>query len=257
MFVTFFYGFLIVVASVVAAVAGLMVTRRLIPLPIRERNNTPTGTIYAALYVMFGVSVGFSLILTWQEYNAARQIAKNEAVAVEQVYRLAERLPEPDRSRVQDLAVSYARGVVEVEWPSMRQGRQSASVGTLVDDLRRSVQDSRPRTSVQSDLYSESLTELGELEANRELRLLAVSEGIPYIVWIALVVGGVLTVTFTYLFGIEPAWLHAVAVAGLAILVSLVLHVIGVLDYPFNSGVQVQPDAFEQALREIESEGSP
>src|SRR4028118_1356038 len=109
---TFFYGLLTVLASVVAAVAGLIVTLRLVRLPIRERNNTPIGTIYAALYVMFGVSVGFSLILTWQEYNAARQIAKNEAVAVEQVYRLAESLPEPDQSRVQGLAVSYARSVV-------------------------------------------------------------------------------------------------------------------------------------------------
>jgi len=47
---TSFYGFLIVLVSVVVAVAGLMVVRRLVPLPIRERNNTATGTIYAALY---------------------------------------------------------------------------------------------------------------------------------------------------------------------------------------------------------------
>ncbi len=72
MLITSFYGFLIVLASVVAAVAGLMLVRRLIPLSLRERNNAATGTIYAALYVMFGVSVGFSLFLTWQQYNAAR-----------------------------------------------------------------------------------------------------------------------------------------------------------------------------------------
>jgi hypothetical protein len=252
-----FVGFLIILASVVAAVAGLMVAQRLIPLSLRERNNTATGTIYAALYVMFGVSVGFSLLLTWQEYNEAREVAKSEAVAVEQIYRLAESLPEPDRTRIQDLAVTYARGVVEEEWPSMRQGQESARVGMLVNELRHSVQDFQPRTDAQSDLYSESLTELAELEASRELRLLAVNEGIPYIIWIALVIGGVLTVAFTYLFGIEPAWLHAVPVAGLAILVSLILHVIGVLDYPFNSGVQVQPDAFEQVLREIGGNVAP
>ena len=257
MFMTFFYGLLIVLASVVAAVAGLMLAQRLIPLSLRERNNTATGTIYAALYVMFGVSVGFSLFLTWQEYNTARQVAKSEAVAVEQVYRLVDSLPEPDRTRIQELAVSYARGVVEEEWPSMRQGQQSARVGTLVDELRHSVQDFQPRTDAQSVLYSASLTELDELEASRELRLLAVNEGIPYILWIVLVIGGVLTVAFTYLFGIEPAWLHAVAVAGLAILVSLVLIVIGVLYYPFNSGVQVQPDAFDQVLREIGGEDAP
>lgn len=196
-------------------------------------------------------------MLTWQEYNTARQVAKSEAVAVEQVYRLADTLPEPDRSRIQDLAVSYARGVAEEEWPSMRQGQERARVAALVDELRQSVQDFQPRTDAQSALYDESLTALAELEASRELRLLAVNEGIPYIVWVVLVIGGVLTVTFTYLFGIEPAWLHAVAVAGLAILVSLVLHVIGVLDYPFNSGVQVQPTAFEQVLREIGSKDEP
>jgi hypothetical protein len=254
---TSFYGFLIVLASVVTAVAGLMVAQRLIPLPLRERNNTATGTIYAALYVMFGVSVGFALFLTWQQYNTARQIAKNEAVAVEQVYRLADRLPEPDRTRVQDLAVSYTRGVVMEEWPSMKQGQESPRAETHLEELRRNVQDFQPRTDAQSDLYSESLAEIDELESNRELRLLAVNEGIPYIVWLVLVVGGVLTVAFTYLFGIEPDWLHAVAVAGLAILVSLVLHVIGVLDYPFNSGVQVQPDAFEQVLREIGGNNEP
>jgi hypothetical protein len=34
----------------------------------------------------------------------------------------------------------------------------------------------------------------------------------------------------------ESVRLHAVAVAGLTVLVALILHVIGVLDYPFDSG---------------------
>lgn len=251
MLITFLYGLLIVVPSVVLAVVGLRLVQRSVPLPKRERNNTATGGIYAALYVMVGVSIGFSLFLTWQEYNTARQVAKNEAVAVEQIYRLADRLPEPDRSRIQDQATSYARSVVEEEWPSMKQGQESPRAKTRLGELRRSVQDFQPRTDAQSDLYSEALSELDELEANRELRLLAVNEGIPYVVWVVLVTGGVLTVVFAYLFGIEPAWLHTVAVAGLALIVSLVLHVIGVLDYPFNGGVQVQPEGFEQVLRAI------
>ena len=109
MLITSFYGLLVVLASVAVAVAGLLLTQRLIPLPVREQHNDTTGIIYAALYVMFGVSVGFSLFSVWQQYNAARQIVQSEAVAVEQVYRLAERLPEPERSQVQELAVAYAK----------------------------------------------------------------------------------------------------------------------------------------------------
>ena len=95
------------------------------------------------------------------------------------------------------------------------------------------------------------------MEDDREFRLVALNEGIPYIVWVVVVVGGVLTVGFTYLFGMESVRLHAVAVAGLTILISLIIHAIGVLDYPFNSGVRVQPDAFEEVLREIGDNGAP
>jgi hypothetical protein len=119
------------------------------------------------------------------------------------------------------------------------------------------VQRYEPHTDAQDALYAEALSEVADLEENREFRLLAVNEGIPYIVWVVLVVGGVLTVGFTYLFGMESVWLHAVAVAGLTILISLILHAIGVLDYPFSSGVRVQPDAFEQVLREIGGNNGP
>jgi hypothetical protein len=51
----------------VLAVAGLAVVRRVVPLPLRESHNAATGTIYAALYVMFGVTLGFSLFLVWQQ----------------------------------------------------------------------------------------------------------------------------------------------------------------------------------------------
>ena len=50
----------------------------------------------------------------------------------------------------------------------------------------------------------------------------------------------------------ERTWLHAVAVAGLTTAVCLLLYVIAVLDYPFDSGVSVQPDAFELVLRAIQ-----
>ena len=46
--------------SVLLAVGGLVLVQRLVPLSLRESHNTAIGIIYAALYVMFGVMVGFS-----------------------------------------------------------------------------------------------------------------------------------------------------------------------------------------------------
>jgi hypothetical protein len=206
---------------------------------------------------MFGVSLGFSLFLVWQQFNTARQTAENEATSLQQIYSLAARFPDSEQDRVKELAVSYARVVVEEEWPSLKQGRPSPRAATLLLELRRSVEDLDPQTDAQNNLYSASLTELDELEESRALRLLSVRQGIPSILWVVLVVGGTLTVAFTYLFGMERAWLHAVAVAGLTTAICLTLYVIAVLDYPFNSGVSVEPDAFELVLRVIEDDGGP
>jgi len=71
---TAFFGVLVVFLSVVLAVAGLAVVQRLVPLELREAHNAATGIIYAALYVMFGVTIGFSLFLVWQQYDEAQKM---------------------------------------------------------------------------------------------------------------------------------------------------------------------------------------
>ena len=65
-----------------------------------------------------------------------------------------------------------------------------------------------------------------------------------------------ITVAFTYLFGMETPWLHMLAVAALTVIVSLILYTIAVLEYPFNDEVQVGPDAFELVLNGIEENSS-
>ncbi len=57
------------------AVAGLAVVQRLVSLPTRQAHNDATGTIFAALYVLFGVTMGFSLLLVWQQYDASQRLA--------------------------------------------------------------------------------------------------------------------------------------------------------------------------------------
>lgn len=225
--------------------------QRLVPLSLRETHNAATGTIFAALYVLFGVTVGFSLLLVWQQYDAAEKVTAREAATVEELYRLAGDLPEPDRGRVQGLAESYARVVMEEEWPLMRDGGTSPRAGELAVDLRESIQGFEPRTENERALRSEGLTQLDNLDEDRALRLLEVREGLPPLMWVVLVVGGVITVAFTYLFGLETLWLHALAVAALTVVVTLIFYTTAVLDYPFNGDLRVGPDAFELVLDRI------
>ncbi len=228
--------------AVTLAVAGLALVQRLVPLPIRQAHNAATGVIYSALYVLFGVTLGFSLLLVWQQYDAAEKMAESEAAHVEELYHLAGGFPEPERGEIQEIVVSYARAVVEEEWPLMREGRTSPRAAEHADELRDSIQNFQPRTEAEHALRSEGLSELDEARA---LRLLEVREGLPPILWAVLIVGGMLTVAFTYLFGM---------VAALTMIVTLIIYTIAILDFPFNSGLRVEPEAFELVLRRIEGD---
>ena len=64
---------------------------------------------------MFGMMVSFSAYLVLSKYTTSQNTAKSEASNVEELYWLAEQLPEPKRGEIQELAVSYARVVVDEE----------------------------------------------------------------------------------------------------------------------------------------------
>jgi hypothetical protein len=200
---TAFYGLFVVSLAVTLAVAGLLLAQRLVPLSIRESHNAAIGIIYAAFYVMFGVMVRFSAYIVLNKYNTSQNTVKIEASNVEELYWLAEQFSEPERDRIQELAVSYARVVVDEEWPLMKQGQTSANADATVDTLRRSIEDFEPGTDTERAVFSQELERVHDLDEAREVRLLNVREGLPPILWIVLVSLGIDTILFTYFVGMK------------------------------------------------------
>lgn len=247
-------GTLVVSLTVVLAVAGLFVVRRLVPLPLRESHNAATGILFGALYVMYGVMVGFAVFLVANQYDVAQKTVESEAGNVEEIYRLAGGLPQPERHEIRNLTESYGRAVVEEGWPLMEQGRLSPRAEKLSNDLREKVVALDPGTAGEQAIYSQVLTLVQQLGENRHLRLLEAREGIPFILWFVLIVGGITTVALTYLFGMKTFWLHVLTVAALAMIIALILYTIHALEFPFDGVVKVDPEAFEIVLQGIEED---
>jgi protein-S-isoprenylcysteine O-methyltransferase Ste14 len=234
---------------VLMAVVGLLLVQRLVPPERREEHNDVAGFIYAVLGVAYAVVLAFMLIAVWQDYNTAQTNVESEANELAGVYFLASRLPESERTHVQDLARMYARVVVEQEWPMMEQGQTSPRADSLLRQLRFELLEFDPHTRGEQVLYERGLTDLHNAVDARSSRLLQVREGIPNLLWVVLVVGGVITVSFTYLFGLKSNVAHALIVAALTLLICAILFTIGEFDYPFSGVVEIRPEAFREALR--------
>jgi Protein of unknown function (DUF4239) len=233
---------------VLVAVTGLIVVQRLVPPDRREEQNNVAGFIYAVLGVAYAVLLAFVVIAVWQDYETAQTNVESEANELAGVFFLASELPEPERTHVQDLARTYARIVMEQEWPMMEQGQTSPRADSLIRQLRLEFLEFDPRTRGEQVLYERGLTDLHDAADARRSRLLEVREGIPSLLWVVLVLGGVITVSFTYLFGLKSNVAHALMVAALTLLICGVLFTIAEFNNPFSGPVEIQPEAFREVL---------
>jgi len=259
---TVVYGVLVVCAVSLVALGGLALMERMVPKEVRQSHNEVAGFIYAVVGVVYAVLLALVVIAVWEEFDAARDTTEQEANALAEIFWLAHELPEPERHHIQELARSYAEEVVEEEWPLMEQGRtplMGATTGEtttgwiIIDDIRATLQEVEPRGVAEQELYAEGLDQVQRLADARRMRLVAAQEGIPTVLWVVLVFGGVAAVGFTYLFGMENTWAHRLMVVSLAGVMALVLFTIGAMEHPFSGGARVGPEAFELVLERFET----
>jgi hypothetical protein len=243
------------------ALAGLELVQRLVPATSRQPHNDVAGFIYAALGVIYAVLLALVVIAVWEEYRAASETVEQEANAAADIFWLADRLPEPRSTHLQELLRSYAQEVVEHEWPLMERGqtplmtqtRGTPAGWTLIDDIRQNIQNFEPRSQAEEQLYAEGLDQVDTLSDARRMRLVAAEEGIPAVLWAVLIFGGIAAIGFTYLFGLESTWAHRLMVVTLAAVIGLVLFTIGALEHPFSGGARIGTGAFDLILERFET----
>ncbi len=227
--------------------------QRLVSTDQRKQYNDVAGFIYAVLGVSYAVLLGLVLIAVWDDWEAAASTATDEANELAGIFWIAHSLPQPEGRHIQELARSYAQVVVKEEWPLMGQGKASPKAWATLEEMRGTIQGLDPTTDAQQVLYEQALERVHGVADARRDRLLDAREGIPAILWVVLIVGGVITVGFTYLFGLENTTVHLLMVAALAMTLSLTLFTVAALDYPFSGDVRIHPTAFEQVLGRFES----
>src|SRR5215210_7807641 len=129
-------GIVIIALVMLIAVGGVVLEQRLFSIDRRRQNNDVGGFIYAGLGVSYAVLLGLMLVAVWEQWNAAQDVASDEANELAGIFWFAHTLPQPEGRHIQELARSYAQVVVEEEWPLMEQGKASPKAWDTLDELR-------------------------------------------------------------------------------------------------------------------------
>jgi hypothetical protein len=242
---------LMVVAVVGLSVILFVVMDKVWPWDKRHQHNDVTGWQLGILGTTYAVILGFMLYAVWTDFDTATQNVEMEANSLTNLYRLADGLPDASRVEVQKLAREYAVKVIENDWPEMdRGGRPVESVG-LASKMERvliSVPDGSRTSGMAQD---HAMTELSAMTTCRRTRLLENALSLPTVLWFVLVVGGILTIVSSCMFGSQNRFLHGVQVVFFSLLIGLALLAIADINKPFRGSVHVGNDAFVRALENM------
>jgi hypothetical protein len=241
----------IVAAAVTISVLGLALVRRSIELSTLESHHDVAGFILAVIGVVYAVLLAFVVIAVWEQFEDAKADANHEAGLVGNLYRdtllFRDRGEEARRSLQR-----YARSVVELEWEQMAEHqRESRATDDALNRVWGAYRALRPRSGTESAFYEEAVTTLHGASELREKRILNSGAELPGPLWLALIAGAVISIGFTYFFGVANFSAQVLMVSALASIVGLVLFLILSLDLPFTGDVGVGPSAMRDVLHEF------
>ena len=101
----------------------------------------------------------------------------------------------------------YTRLVIDEEWPAQQRGHTNFQGWKPLFQLNATLAKYHPSENMTT-IDSEMLRTANDLYRARRDRLEAARSRIPTVMWVVTLLGGAVTVAFSFLFGVPKFWLH-------------------------------------------------
>ena len=237
-------SFLVVSAvTTTIALAGLRYVRKKYPAEVLKENHEVAAIIFNAFGLLYGVVVAFVVFVTWSGGEGVADSKIAVANETDDIFHITEAYPDPARKMIQQALMDYVASVYDDELKRMSQGdislHSNRAMATLITDFYQIDEKSVPNR----ELYGESLRGINKLAEYRRLRIFAGNNTIPSVIWVVLLVGGLITVSYTYFLGVKNIRAQYLMTAALTVTITLILVLIYILDHPFTgaSSVSLKP----------------
>jgi len=194
---------------------------------------------YAAflhLGVIFAVLLAFIFDNVWSNYNVPSQAIDSECGSLHGLAILSDRLPSPARDAILNDLHAYLTIVIDQEWADM-QRRKVETVNTDPAD---------------NQVRGQMLNLLAAAHQSRETRLYQMTQGVPGLVWGLLIIFASTLIGCMLVFAAEASTSKAVLVGVFTSSLTLALLTVRVLDFPFESALQLSPRDFNGTLEKVD-----
>jgi hypothetical protein len=177
---------------------------------------------------------------------------------VDDLYRNTISLPPDLATRLRQDLFEYTETVVQREWPQMEASMPAHLKGwRILDKFHLDLVGYKPADGAGLAAQSAMLGTLQKLYDVRRGRFHAAESDLPAVVWWNLIIGAVILIGFSSLFGAVRFVMHAAMVGLLGASIGLVLVVIVLLDNPFLGSSHVSVEPFQSLTMAVETMDYP
>ena len=228
-----------------AALLAFVVHRR------RTRDEAPEySSALQFVGAAYGLLLGLLVVFAVGHFSDVRHESQQEASSLVALHDTVSVYPPETRDPIQHDVICYMRSIVDDDWPSMERGRDLGTPRTLAlgDRVRAGVRNLPSGDPMQGSAYGRAGTLITDAGQSRERLLFFTQPEIPAALWVVIYVGAFLVIL---LLGVHYATRPSGRVAALgsvAVLMTVVVGVLGMLDQPLGIGAHVQPDRMRQAV---------
>lgn len=247
-------GLLIVLLLTAGSVPPVLIlawVRRRFGIEVFKANHDVTGAMFNVIGVLYTVLLAFIMVTVWERYNRLEECCETEGNKVADLYRDSYMLPQKAQPAVRTALVRYAHAVAEKEWASMISREECPEAEAAMIGLWQAYYSVKPGTEIERIWYGEAVDKLNDLADARRLRLVSSKTRINWVMWTLICVGGVMTLGYLNLFGMESFRVHVLMTVSMTAMLILILFILYSLDNPFWGDPCIAPEALADFLRSI------
>ncbi len=235
----------VIVGSTALSILGVYLVRKRVELSVLRSYHEVAGYLLSVIGTLYAVLLGFVVVDSMSKFDRARVLVEEEANGIANVFFLADNFPDKQRHEIHMMCLKYCDAVVNDEWTTMREGKPSKAAIEEIRGLWQVISRFEPANQNQQSLFEAMLVGMQEIATNRRLRIITALYGTSPVMIAVLVVGAIITVMFTYFFGLENLRTQVIMTGLVTVTLSLNLCLVLLYGFPFRTGVEVQPIAFK------------
>jgi len=246
-------SFSLIVGSITLfSIGGIFIMRPLVTKWWSGHDNNDQIAFYlSAVGVFYGITLGLLAAGVWQNFEDSEDKVTTEASAIAALYRDVRSFPAPKNELLKQKLAAYTDYVIHSAWPLHQKGITKTDGTALLNEFQNELYSFEPQTPREISLFQEALRQFNRMVELRRQRLSSVNNGMPFIVWLLILLGGSITLIICWMFNISSLRLHVIMNGLIGVAIGTLIYLIVMLDYPFRGYLSISPEAYQQVYDQL------